>query len=111
MHSLISIVGVVLSSKENYPEWSRKIKHTLIFYDLQKGIFEGDRENPPGKPTTDKEIAIWDNKNIKAYALIEASIYEEVSLYITPFSNAYETLKKLKELYDSHSTLTCSIDD
>ena len=31
MHSLASIVGVVLSGKENYIEWSRNIKHTLIF--------------------------------------------------------------------------------
>jgi hypothetical protein len=40
MHSLISIVGVVLTDKENYREWYRKIKSTLIFNDLWKGICE-----------------------------------------------------------------------
>ena len=96
MHSLISIVGVVLSGKENYLEWSRKIKHTLIFNELWKGICEGQEGNPPAKPTLDKELAIWENKNCKAYALIAASVNEEVSFHITPFSNAYEALRKLK---------------
>jgi hypothetical protein len=40
MGSLISIVGVTLTSKENYPEWYRKIKHTLIFNDFWDGIYE-----------------------------------------------------------------------
>lgn len=38
MHSLISIVGVVLFGKENYHEWSRKIKHTLIYNELWGGV-------------------------------------------------------------------------
>ena len=102
MHSFISIVGVVLSGKDNYPEYSQKIKHTLIFNELWRGICEGEGDHPPTKPTSYKEIAIWENK---AYALIAASVNEEVSRHITPFSNAYETLSKLKELYDSHSEL------
>jgi len=44
MHSLISIVGVVLTGKENYPEQSWKIKHTLIFNELWKGVCVGDRD-------------------------------------------------------------------
>jgi hypothetical protein len=40
MHSLITIVGVVLTSKENDKEWYRKIKSTLIFNDLWNGICE-----------------------------------------------------------------------
>jgi len=36
MYSLICIVGVVLTDKENYPEWSQKIKHILIFNDVGK---------------------------------------------------------------------------
>ena len=96
MHSLISIVGVVLSSKENYPEWSRKSKHTLIFNELWRGICEGEGDNPLTKPTSDKEIAIWENKNCKAYALIATSVNEEVSHHVTPFSNTYEALRKLK---------------
>jgi hypothetical protein len=42
MHSLVSIVCVVLSGKENYLEWSRKIEHTLIFNDLWDDICDGD---------------------------------------------------------------------
>ena len=96
MHSLISIVGFVLSGKEKYPEWSQKINNTLIFNELWRGICEGEGDLPPAKPTSDKEIAIWENKNCKAYALIVASINEEASCHITPFSNSYEALSKLK---------------
>ena len=104
MHPLISIVGVVLSGKENYPKWSQKIKHTLIFNELWKGVCEGG-DNELAKPTLDNQIAIWENKNNKAYALIATSVNEEVSHHISPFSNAFEALQKLKELYDSHSEL------
>jgi len=65
----------------------------------------GNRYKEPEQPTSDKEFAIWENKNSKAYALIAASINEEVSRHISQFSNTFETLQKLKELYDSHSTL------
>ena len=47
----ISIVVVISMSKENYPKWLRKIKHTLIFNDLWDGIYEGENENDPIKPT------------------------------------------------------------
>ena len=63
MHSLISIVGVILSAKENYPEWSQKIKHTLIFNEFWRGICEGEGDNASTNPTSDKEITIWENKN------------------------------------------------
>jgi hypothetical protein len=103
MHSLVSIVGVVLSGKENYLEWSRKIKHTLIFNDLWDGICDGDTS--PTKPTIDKELAIWMNKDKKAYALIVASVSEEVSHHIKSIKYSWGALKKLKYLYDSHSKL------
>eukprot|EP00253_Pinus_taeda_P006349 PITA_06349 len=105
MHSIISIVGVVLTGKENYLEWSRKIQHTLIFNELWKGVCVGDGDKEPEQPTSDKEFTIWENKNSKAYALIAASISEEVSRHISPFSTDFEALQKLKELYDSHSAL------
>ena len=92
MHSIISIVGVVLTGKENYPEWSQKIKHTLIFNELWKWVCVGDRDKELEQSTSDKEFAIWENKNSKAYALIAASISEEVSRHISPFSNAFESL-------------------
>jgi len=98
-------MGVVLIDKENYPEWSRKIKHTLIFNELWKGVCVGEGDNEPAKPTSDKEFAIWENKNNKAYALISTSINEEVNRHISPFSNASEALQKFKELYDSHFEL------
>eukprot|EP00253_Pinus_taeda_P034253 PITA_34253 len=102
MHSIISIVEAVLTGKENYLKQSRKIQHTLIFNELWKGVCVGDGDKEPEQPTSDKEFAIWENKNNKAYALIAASVSEEVSRHISPFSNAFEGLQKLKELYDSH---------
>jgi len=52
----------------------------------------GDRDKELEQSTSDKEFAIWENKNSKAYALIAASISEEVSRHISPFSNAFESL-------------------
>jgi len=105
MHSLISIVGVVLNGKENYPVWSQKIKHTLIFNELWKGVCVGEGDKEPQQHSSDKEFAIWEYKNSKAYGLIASFINEEVSLHISPFSNAFEALQKLKTLYDSHFAL------
>jgi len=81
------------------------INHTLILNELWKGVCVGDRDKEPEKPTSDKELVIWENKNSKAYALIIASVDEEVNRNISPFSTPFEALQKLKELYDSHSTL------
>jgi hypothetical protein len=72
MHSLVSIVGVVLSDKENYLEWLRKIDHILIFNDLWDVICDG--ETSFTKPIVDKELAIWTNKDKKTYALVVASV-------------------------------------
>ena len=83
MHSIISIMGVVLTSKENNPEWSKKIKHTLIFNELWKGVCVGDGDKEPKQPNSDKEFTIWENKNNKVYALIATSINEEVSHHIS----------------------------
>ena len=79
MHSAITIIRVVLSRKENYLEWSRKIKHTLLFNQLWRGFCEGEGDNAPAKPTLYKEISILENKNKKAYALIAQFVNEEVS--------------------------------
>jgi len=73
---------VVLTRKENYPEWSWKIKHTLIFNELWKGVCVGNGDKEPKQPTSDKEFTIWENKNSKAYALIATSVNEEVSRHI-----------------------------
>ena len=111
MQSLILIVGVVLSGKTNYQEWFRKIKNTLIFNDLWEEVCEGkvDKEgkddNDPEMPTDDKQLAIWKSKDKKAYALISASITEEVSRHILSSTTTFSALKKLKSLYDSHSEL------
>ena len=43
MNSLISI-GVILSGKENYHEWFRKVKYTLSFNDTWDGICENYRK-------------------------------------------------------------------
>lgn len=56
MHSLFSIVGMVLSGKEKYPDWLRNIEHTYILNDLWDDICDGDTS--PSKPTIDEELAI-----------------------------------------------------
>ena len=70
------MVGIVLTSKEKYLEWSRMIKHTLICNELLKGLCDGEGDNDPVQPTLDKELVIWDNKNNKAYALIATYVNE-----------------------------------
>jgi len=99
------MVGIVLTGKENYPEWSRMVKHTLIYNELWKGVCVGEEDKDPVQPTSDKELIIWESKNNKAYALIAASVNEEVSRHISSYSTSFEALQKLKELYDSHSAL------
>jgi len=99
------MVEIVLTGKENYPEWCRMIKHTLIFNELWKGVCVREGDNDPVQPTLNKELVIWKNKKSKAYALITASVNEEVSRHISSYSTAFEALQKLKELYDSHSAL------
>eukprot|EP00253_Pinus_taeda_P006580 PITA_06580 len=99
------MIGIVLTGKENYPDWSRMVQHTLIFNELWKGVCVEEGDSDPEKPTSDKELAIWENKNSKAYALITASVNKEVSRHISTCSTAFEALQKLKELYDSHSAL------
>lgn len=79
MHSIISIVGVVLSGKENYHEWSQKIQHTFIFNELWKGVCVGEGDETLVQPTSNKELTVCENKNRKAYALIVTSVSEEVS--------------------------------
>eukprot|EP00253_Pinus_taeda_P012451 PITA_12451 len=99
------MIGIVITGKENYPDWSRMVQHTLIFNELWKGVCVGEGDRDPEKPTSDKELSIWENKNSKAYALIAASVNKEVSRHLTTCSNAFEALQKLKEFYDSHSAL------
>jgi hypothetical protein len=105
MHSLISIVGVVLNAKENYPKWSKKIKHTIIFNNLWDGICEGQNGSRLTISTTHKEIFIWNNKYKKAYFIISKMVSEEVSCHIISIKDSYGALNKLKDLYDSHSEL------
>jgi hypothetical protein len=125
MHSLITIVGVVLTGKENYKEWYRKIKSTLIFNNLWNGICEATTVNEevvestatkdeseakskssrPTIPTSNKERAIWKDKDKKAYAVIFATISEEVRRHIAAINDFYSTLKRLNDLYDTHSEL------
>jgi len=105
MNSLVSLIGIVLSGKENYWEWLRKVKNTLIFNDLWDGIYGGKEGNSPDQPDDEKHLAIWKSKDKKAYALISTSVSEEVSRYIAQNKTTYDAITKLKELYDSHSEL------
>jgi hypothetical protein len=105
MHSLVSIVGVVLSGQENYQEWFRKIKNTLIFNDLWEEICECKDDNDPKEPTDAKQLVIWKSKDKKAHTLISASVTEEVRRHILSSTTTFKALEKLKDLYDSHSEL------
>ena len=112
MNSLISIVGVILSRKE----WFRKVKNTLIFNDMWDGICENENleDKKDGEaidevdksalvpPTNAKDLELWKSKDKKDYALIIGSIREEASRHLVSSKNAWEALKKLKDLYDSH---------
>ena len=99
MNSLISIVGVILSGKENYQEWFRKVKNTLIFNDMWDGICENENledgkainevdKSAPVPPTNAKELALWKSKDKKAYALIIASVSEEVIRHLVSSKSA-----------------------
>ena len=96
MHLLVYVDGIVLIDKDNYLEWSRNIKHTLIFNDICNEIYErhivdevyGATLTTCKQPTTKKNIsilkrrnnnAIWKNINKKVYVLINTTISEEVS--------------------------------
>jgi hypothetical protein len=105
MHSLVSIVGVVLSRQENYQEWFRKIKNTLIFNDLWEEICEGKDDNDPEQPTDARQLVIWKSNDKNAHALIFVSVTEEVSRHIISNTTMFKVLEKLKDLYDSHSEL------
>lgn len=53
-----------------------------------------------------KELAIWNVKNKKAYALISSLMSEEISYHIKfAVGDAWKDLKKLKDLYDTHFDL------
>jgi len=50
-----------------------------------------------------KEFTIWMNKDKKTYALIVASVSEELIHHIISIKDSWGALNKLKDLYDSHS--------
>lgn len=74
----------------------------LFFNKLWKGVCEGEGDNAPTNTTSYKELAIWNNKDNKSYALIVASISEELIFHVITLKNSFEALKKLIYLYDSH---------
>jgi len=104
MHSLVSLVGATFIVKENWEKWHRKITNTFVFKDFYDGVCDGN--NSPTKPTNVKELAIWNVKNKKAYALISSSVSEEISHHIKfVVGDALKNLKKLTDLYDTNSQL------
>jgi hypothetical protein len=62
MHSFISIMGMVLTGKENYQEWYRKVKRTLIFNDLWNGICEATTYSKEDSKSTVTEAQPKTNK-------------------------------------------------
>jgi hypothetical protein len=97
----------------------------LIFNDLWNGICEATTANEeevestatedeseekskssrPTIPRSNKEHAIWKDKDQKAYVVISATVSEEVSHHIASINDSYSTLKRLNDLYDTHSEL------
>ena len=91
MHSLEFLVGVVLTGKDNYLEWSRKIKVTIIYNDMLHGICEGTTiktdvgmtlKYVPNPPTLEKEPDICHTKDNKELAMIIAIVSEKMSQHI-----------------------------
>jgi hypothetical protein len=80
-------------------------KHILIFNYLWYDICEGENDEELGQPIGDKELAIWKSKDKKAFALIATFASEYVSMHIISCKTICVVLKKLKDLYDSHSKL------
>jgi hypothetical protein len=68
---------------------------------LWDGICEGENDSRLTISTTDKELTIWNNKDKKAYAMIFATVSEEVSHHIISIKYCYGALNKLKDLYHS----------
>lgn len=83
MTSIVSIIGVVLNGKEHHQEWFRKLKSALVFIDFWE-VCQGNKDSD-GKeiatelPDNEKQCEIWETKDNMAYALIIASMTEEVS--------------------------------
>jgi len=100
MTSIGSIVRVVPNGKENYQEWFRNLKSSLVFNDLWEvcqGKNDSDgKEISPQSPDNEKQHAIWETKDKKSYALKNASVTEEVSRYIISYGTTFEALNKLK---------------
>lgn len=95
----MNIVRIMLTSKENWSEWSRKVKHALIFNYFWIRICDSNTQ--PTKLIDAKELVVWNMKNNKAYALIVASFNEKVNCHISSIDDARNALKKVKDLYDS----------
>ena len=88
MNSLISIVGDILSGKENYEEWFCKVKNTLIFNDMWDGICENENledkkdgeaidevdKSAPVPPTNTKDISLLKIKDKKACLCLDHCI-------------------------------------
>ena len=75
----------------------------LIFNDVWDGICEGEGDAAHEEPKMDKRLAIWKNRDEKAYAPIFDTVSEEVSRHISYDKNSYYNLKKFKDLYGPHT--------
>jgi hypothetical protein len=85
--------------------FSKNKNKTLIFNDLWEEICEGKDDNDLEQPIDARQLIIWKSKDKKTHALISASVTEDVSRHILSSTTTFKALKKLKDLYDSHSKL------
>jgi hypothetical protein len=56
-------------------------------------------------PTSNKECAIWNNKDMETHVMIFSIVSEEVRHDIVSINELYGSSNNLKDLYDSHEEL------
>jgi hypothetical protein len=86
-----------LDGPKNYKTWSRHMKNTLIYNELWKDVFNGDK--PPTNPIDDIELDIWELKDEKTLALLRSSVTNEMFVHIENVTNAWNTWKLFKNMF------------
>eukprot|EP00253_Pinus_taeda_P025408 PITA_25408 len=109
------MIGIVLTRKENYRDWSRMVQHTLIFNELWKGVCVGEGESDLEKPTSDKELAILENKKSKAFGMTQCNPLStplEQNIKLTSIEGKeFEDATKYRQLIGSLIYLTTTRPD
>ena len=100
MISLEYIVGVVLTRKDTYARWSKNTKSNLSI--MTDGMVFA-RKRKLVHNHIKSLLVVWQSKDKKSLAMITSTVSEQVIQHILPIKSWFESLKKLKDRYDSHS--------